>query len=50
MDQESKQCRWCADGPPEWSYDAKIWIHRRPKLDRRCENPPERKPEPGSGE
>lgn len=33
-------CRWCADGPPEWSYDAKVWIHRRERLDKRCENPP----------
>jgi hypothetical protein len=33
-------CRWCADGKPEWSYDAKVWIHRRDRLDRVCENPP----------
>ncbi len=33
-------CRWCAEGKPEWSHDAKVWIHRRDRLDRRCENPP----------
>ena len=33
-------CKWCADGLPEWSYHAKVWIHRRERLDRRCENPP----------
>lgn len=33
-------CKWCADGPPEWSYHAKVWIHRRERLDRACENPP----------
>lgn len=34
-------CKWCAEGPPEWSPDANVWIHRRERLDRRCENPPE---------
>jgi len=36
-----KYCKWCAsEGQPEWSYDAKVWIHRRATLDKRCENPP----------
>jgi hypothetical protein len=30
-------CRWCAEGEPEWSCDAKAWIHRRDRLDKRCE-------------
>lgn len=34
------KCRWCVDGPPEWSYDSLVWIHRRERLDRRCLNPP----------
>lgn len=35
------KCRWCvSDGPPEWSEHAKVWIHRRDKLDRVCEKPP----------
>ncbi len=33
-------CKWCAEGKPEWSYDAKVWIHRRDILDRKCEAPP----------
>lgn len=33
-------CRWCREGKPEWSYDAKVWVHRRSTIDRRCENPP----------
>lgn len=37
---KSSTCRWCAEGRPEWSSDAKAWIHRRDRLDRRCENPP----------
>ena len=32
----SDECRWCAEGEPEWSPDAKCWIHRRPNLDKRC--------------
>jgi hypothetical protein len=35
-----RTCKWCEDGAPEWSYHAKVWIHRRERLDRRCENPP----------
>lgn len=37
---EQGGCRWCIEGAPEWSYDAKVWIHRRPTLDKRCLNPP----------
>jgi hypothetical protein len=37
---EEQGCRWCADGQPEWSPYAKVWIHRRDRLDRRCEKPP----------
>lgn len=37
---EASICRWCAEGRPEWSCDAKAWIHRRDRLDRRCQNPP----------
>jgi hypothetical protein len=33
------ECPWCKDGPPVWSYDAKVWIHRRDSLDRRCWTP-----------
>lgn len=36
----ARQCQWCEVGPPEWSPYAKLWIHRLPKLDRRCANPP----------
>ncbi len=36
---ETRTCRWCADGMPEWSEHAQVWIHRR---DRACENPPGR--------
>lgn len=35
-------CGWCSDGNPEWSVYAKCWIHRRSKLDRKCERPPNR--------
>jgi hypothetical protein len=36
-----KRCEWCEQyGMPEWSYSANVWIHRLPRLDRRCENPP----------
>lgn len=31
-------CPYCQEGAPEWSPFAKVWIHRRPKLDRRCLN------------
>ncbi len=48
--QEQPKCRWCADGSPEWSYDAKGWIHRREHLDRRCDNPPSRQPDPRDAE
>jgi hypothetical protein len=34
------KCKWCLENKPEWSPDAKVWIHRRDRLDRRCENPP----------
>ena len=35
------RCKWCArEGPPEWSRDARVWIHRRATLDKRCEAPP----------
>jgi hypothetical protein len=34
-------CKLCGAGDvPEWSTDAKVWIHRRENLDRRCDNPP----------
>ncbi len=36
----SIKCRWCSNGMPEWSADARVWIHRREGIDRRCENPP----------
>ena len=42
---KSSTCRWCAEGRPEWSSDAKAWIHRRDRLDRRCENPPAATPQ-----
>lgn len=37
---EATECRWCLEGAPEWSYAANVWIHRRDRLDRRCEKPP----------
>jgi hypothetical protein len=37
----ARSCQWCAEGKPEWSKDARVWIHRRERLDRRCENPPQ---------
>ncbi len=37
---KEKACKWCADGPPEFSEYSKVWIHRRESLDRRCDNPP----------
>ncbi len=36
----AQRCKWCYDGPPEWSRWAKVWIHRRDRLDRQCEDPP----------
>lgn len=42
---KSSTCRWCAEGRPEWSSDAKAWIHRRDRLDRRCQNPPAATPQ-----
>ncbi len=34
-------CKWCIEGAPrEWSVYARVWMHRLPRLDRRCENPP----------
>jgi hypothetical protein len=30
------ECRWCAENQPEWSDDAKCWIHRRASVDKRC--------------
>jgi hypothetical protein len=36
----TRECKWCAEGKPEWSSDAKVWIHRRERLDRKCDNPP----------
>jgi hypothetical protein len=33
-------CQWCKESKPVWSYHAKVWIHRRERLDRRCLNPP----------
>jgi hypothetical protein len=32
----SDECKYCAEGEPEWSTDASCWIHRRPQLDKRC--------------
>jgi hypothetical protein len=32
----SDECRYCAENDPEWSSDAKCWIHRRASLDKRC--------------
>lgn len=32
----SNECKYCAEGEPEWSPDAKCWIHRRAALDKRC--------------
>lgn len=32
----SDECKYCAEGEPEWSPHAKCWIHRRPTLDKRC--------------
>lgn len=32
----SDECKWCGEDQPEWSPEAKCWIHRRPTLDRRC--------------
>lgn len=32
----SDECRWCAEGQPEWSEDAQCWIHRRSRLDKPC--------------
>lgn len=34
--EQAKECKYCIEGPPEWSEDAKCWIHRRPTLDKRC--------------
>lgn len=33
------ECPWCEEGAPEWSPHARVWIHRRPRLDRKCLNP-----------
>ena len=35
-------CKWCVEdaSPPEWSAHAKVWIHRRERLDKQCLNPP----------
>lgn len=30
------ECKYCAEGEPEWSPYAKCWIHRRAYLDKRC--------------
>ena len=35
-DSISAECRWCADGDPEWSSFASEWIHRRNSIDREC--------------
>lgn len=32
----SRECKYCAEGEPEWSPNAQCWIHRRPTLDKRC--------------
>lgn len=32
----SDECKYCAEGEPEWSPYAKCWIHRRASLDKRC--------------
>ena len=32
----SDECKYCAEGEPEWSPAAKCWIHRRASLDKRC--------------
>lgn len=38
---ETQQCKWCvAEGQPEWSKYANVWIHRRDTLDKACLNPP----------
>jgi hypothetical protein len=43
-----KTCKWCAEGPPEWSEYSKVWLHRRVRMDRRCDNPPLTPPQPES--
>ena len=30
------ECKYCGENEPEWSTDAKCWIHRRASLDKRC--------------
>ena len=32
----SDECKYCSESEPEWSPDAKCWVHRRPTLDKRC--------------
>lgn len=32
----SDECRWCGESAPEWSEDAQCYIHRRPRIDKRC--------------
>jgi len=44
LSQSVPECPWCADGTPEWSPEAEVWIHRRKRLDRRCLNPPKERP------
>jgi hypothetical protein len=36
---ETSKCKWCIAGNiPELSPYAKVYIHRLPRLDRRCES------------
>jgi len=36
---ETSNCKWCRDGNvPEWSPYVKFYMHRLPKLDRKCES------------
>jgi len=30
------ECQWCEINEPEWSIDARCWIHRLDKRDRKC--------------
>lgn len=34
------KCKWCEIGSPEWSSDARVWVHRRSRLDKRCDANP----------
>lgn len=36
---EQPECPWCKEGEPEWSPYAKVWIHRRERLDKKCLRP-----------